>query len=352
MKHFGGILAIMAATTTLAFGAAPAWADVKAGVDAWTQGDYARAIDEWRPLAESGDADAQFNMGQAYKLGRGVPTDLTTALGYYRKAAAQGHQRAEDNIGLILFQQGNRSEAMPTLQKSADRGEPRAQYLVGTALFNGDLLPKNWVRAYAMMTRASSAGLTQARNSLAQMDQYIPEAQRKEGLALAAQWDKQPSSTVMASAAPASTSPKAPVARPAPAPIRTTDLPPSTPPAASDSGRGTTYAPPPVSGIKPSAPAPAPAPKPAPAMPAATPSAPTSGTWRIQLGAFSEEARANALWTSLSTKVRGLSAYQPYLVKGDGITRLQAGPLPGQTEAIKLCTAIKATGNPCIPKGL
>ena len=349
MKHLGGIWGVMGAAAALALAATPARADVKAGVDAWTQGDYTRAIDEWRPLAETGDADAQFNMGQAYKLGRGVPTDLATALGYYRKAAAQGHQRAEDNIGLILFQQGKRAEAMPSLQKSADRGEPRAQYLVGTALFNGDLLPKNWVRAYAMMTRASSAGLTQARNSLSQMDQYIPEAQRKEGLALAAQWDRQPAPTAIASA----TAPKPPVARPAPAPIRTTDLPPSTPPAARDPARGTTYAPPPVSGIKPATPVPAPAPaaKPAPApTPAAAPAA--KGTWRVQLGAFGEDARADALWTSLSAKVKGLSAYQRYLVKGDGITRLQAGPLQSQADAARLCSTIKATGNPCIPKAM
>ncbi|MDE0945777.1 MAG: hypothetical protein OSA39_02875, partial [Sphingobium sp.] len=55
--------------------AVPAMADVKAGVDAWQQGDYAKAVGEWRPLALAGDPDAQFNMGQAYKLGRGVQPD-------------------------------------------------------------------------------------------------------------------------------------------------------------------------------------------------------------------------------------------------------------------------------------
>ena len=56
--------------------AAPARADVKAGVDAWQAGNYPAAVAEWRPLAIAGDADAQFNLGQAYKLGRGVPADL------------------------------------------------------------------------------------------------------------------------------------------------------------------------------------------------------------------------------------------------------------------------------------
>src|SRR3546814_6712099 len=65
------------------------------------------------------------------------------------------------------------------------RGEPRAQYIVGTALFNGDLTAKNWVRAYALMTRASQSGLAQATASLRQMDKYIPQDQRNDAIAMA-----------------------------------------------------------------------------------------------------------------------------------------------------------------------
>ena len=96
----------------------PAAADVKAGVDAWQQGDYAKAVAEWQPLAQAGDPDAQFNMGQAYKLGRGVPSSMSTAIDWYRKAAAQGHIRAEDNLGLLMFQQGERASALPYLQRA------------------------------------------------------------------------------------------------------------------------------------------------------------------------------------------------------------------------------------------
>ena len=64
-------LRLMLAGTVLAV-AAPALADVKAGVDAWARGDYAAAVKEWRGPATAGDADAQFNLAQAYRLGRGV----------------------------------------------------------------------------------------------------------------------------------------------------------------------------------------------------------------------------------------------------------------------------------------
>ena len=102
--------------------AGPALADSKAGVDAWERGDYRTAVEQWRAAADAGDADAQFNMGQAYKLGRGVPVDTAKAEDYYRKAAAQGHFQAEDNYGLALFQNGKAREAIPYLEKSVARG--------------------------------------------------------------------------------------------------------------------------------------------------------------------------------------------------------------------------------------
>ncbi len=331
---------------------APALADVKAGVDAWQQGDYARAIGEWRPLAQAGDADAQFNMGQAYKLGRGVQADMSTAMDWYRKAAAQGHARAEDNLGLLMFQQGDRAGAMPYLQKSAARGEGRAQYIVATALFNGDQIGKDWVRAYALMTRASASGLPQAATSLQQMDKYIPEDQRRKGLALAADMEEKSSQLAMASAGPRTTAPGGAPARPAPEPVRTTTPSPSTPRATEPAPKASPIQPKPAQ-PKAVAAAPKAATEPKPVAPRPTPSVPApavNGGWRVQLGAFSEDGRARALWGSLAAKVPGLSAYKPIYVAGGGVTRLQAGPLASSVDADRLCARIKASGAACIPR--
>ncbi|MEJ7933748.1 SPOR domain-containing protein [Sphingobium sp. AN558] len=338
MKLFWGTLA-----ATVALGlSAPARADVKTGVDAWQQGDYGKAVAEWGPLARAGDADAQFNLGQAYKLGRGVQTDLSAALDWYRKAAAQGHLRAEDNLGLLMFQQGDRTNAMPYLQRSSTRGDARAQYIVGTALFNGDLLAKDWVRAYALMTRAASSGLTQATTSLQQMDKFVPEDQRKQGLALASSMEQQAARTAAAPSTPAAAERSS---------VRATQLPPS------NINRPSTPPEPVRAAPVKSAPAQVAVarPKPAPAAPRPVPlvtasASGGSGGWRIQLGAFGEDGRARALWSSLTGKVRGLSAYQPYLVKSGNVTRLQAGPLASSTEAAKLCGSVKAAGSDCMPK--
>lgn len=280
--------------------AAPALADVKAGVEAWSRGDWATAVREWREPAVAGDADAQFNLGQAYKLGRGVPMSLTEAETWYARAAQQGHRQAEDNYGLILFQNGKRAEAVRWLEKSAERGEARSQFVLGTMLFNGDAVPKDWRRAYALMTRASSAGLPQASATLAQMDRYVPLPDRQAALMMARDLERGagrpalPVATVpQAQAAPA---PPAPVAKPAPAPRP--------------------VAKPPVAG----------------------------GDWRVQLGAFRDAGNARRLWAEVAGRFAGR---QPFYDDAGGVTRLQVGPFASSAEASRACAAIRPTT--CVP---
>ena len=217
-------LILGAAATVAALGAVPAAADVKAGVDAWSRGDYATAIDQWRPLAIAGDADAQFNLAQAYKLGRGVTLDPALAESWFRKAALQGHVQAQDNYGLALFQANKKADALPWLEKSVARGEPRTQLVLGTMLFNGDAVPRDYPRAYALMSRASTSGLQSASQTLAQMDQYISPEDRQRGTALAERYAAQEkiarSGLSPASPPPISaTGPARPAPQPAPRPV-------------------------------------------------------------------------------------------------------------------------------------
>ncbi len=109
----------MAAGALLALLAAPAWADVKAGVDAWSAGDFTRAVIEWQGPAAAGDPDALFNLAQAYRLGRGVEMDNARARQLYEQAASLGHVKAADNYGLMLFQEGEQERAMPMVRAAA-----------------------------------------------------------------------------------------------------------------------------------------------------------------------------------------------------------------------------------------
>jgi cell division septation protein DedD len=310
------------AAAALFLGAGSASADVKAGVDAWQAGNFAAAIAEWRPLADRGDADAQFNLGQAYKLGRGVPTDLRIAQGWYEKAAQQGHAQAQAILGLILFQNGQRAAAMPWLRKGADSGDARAQYVLGTAMFNGDVVAKDWPRAYALMLRAAAQGLPQAKANLDQMNSFIPLAQRQQGVAIAEQMR---TGAALAAAAPA------------PAPART---PPRSNPL-----------PPPVQAARPgparTPPAAQPA-RPAQVQPAQS-LASAGGRWRVQLGAYSNADNAQRQWNSLRARGGAFAGLQPAFIRAGAVTRLQAGPLAGKAAADRVCAAAKAAGAACFP---
>ena len=65
-------------------------ADFQKGFAAYNSGDYATALREWEPLAQQGDANAQSNLGQMYRQGKGVPQDDKTAVKWYTLAAKQG----------------------------------------------------------------------------------------------------------------------------------------------------------------------------------------------------------------------------------------------------------------------
>ncbi|MFM7027585.1 MAG: SPOR domain-containing protein [Chakrabartia sp.] len=326
----------------------PALADVKSGIDAWEREDYAAAIAAWTPLAEKGDADAQFNLGQAYRFGRGVPLDLKQAENWYRRAAVQGHIQAEDNLGLVLFQNGDRLGAMPLIRKSADRGDARAQFVLGTAFFNGDLAPKDWPSAYAYMVRAANSGLDRARLRLTEFDSFLSAEDRQKGLILAQQMD--------AKAPPPGIS-LLPARALAPARLATRDqaLPPPVMPDPKPSAAAAPSMAAPVS--PPATPSvvapPPPARHAAPAASPAPPAPPTRRTtvaagWRVQLGAFGDAAKARSLWQHLRQHQPLIARLSPSFETSGGLTRLRAGPVTSAAEAARLCNTLAKAGQPCM----
>ncbi|MBC7506073.1 MAG: sel1 repeat family protein, partial [Sandarakinorhabdus sp.] len=161
-------------------------ANVRAGVDLWRAGDYPGAVAIWQPFANAGDPDAMFNIGQAYKLGRALPLDKVIARDWYRRAAAKGHLPAQANLGILLFQAGEKPEAARWLKMAADRGEMRAQYVLGVAHWNGDGVARSLALAYAYLTRASAQGLTEATGALGNLNQTISPAERSNGQTITA----------------------------------------------------------------------------------------------------------------------------------------------------------------------
>ena len=108
MKRILPALAVLLLLVTPAVGQ-----DFQKGREAYERGDYATALREFRPLAEQGDAKAQYNLGLMYEegkfdvhLGYGVPRDYAEALKWYRLSAEQGNALAQRNLGLMYANGG------------------------------------------------------------------------------------------------------------------------------------------------------------------------------------------------------------------------------------------------------
>jgi hypothetical protein len=109
--------------------AAPVAADTfEDAVDAHARGDYAKALRLIRPLANDGDAAAQYNLALMYMTGQGVQQDYTAAAIWFRKAAEQGYAFAQSNLG-TLYRDGrgvpeNDAEAVVWFRKLRNKAIP------------------------------------------------------------------------------------------------------------------------------------------------------------------------------------------------------------------------------------
>ncbi|MGA7198759.1 tetratricopeptide repeat protein [Roseiarcus sp.] len=111
------------------------------GVAAYRQGDFAAAMRLLRPLADAGDAKAEFHLGRMYALGQGVEQDPRQAVVWYRKAAERGDAEAEFVLGVMSLDRSGASQdagqAVAWLRKAADKGVFNAQFRLGMMYAKG-----------------------------------------------------------------------------------------------------------------------------------------------------------------------------------------------------------------------
>jgi TPR repeat protein len=170
----------------------PAWADFQAGMDATIRGDYATALREWRPLAEQGDALAQYNLGMLYRKGRGVPQDDVQARQWYAKAAAQGQAKAQFNLGTLYFNgEGvpkDYQQALRWFRLAADQGEAVAQTKIAIMYDEGQGVSQDIVQAYKWYSLAATNGDKPAAELRDALAKQMTPAQIAEAQKLAQEW--------------------------------------------------------------------------------------------------------------------------------------------------------------------
>jgi len=123
-------------------------------------GDYARAEQIARPLAEKGDARAQYLLGQLFAKGLGRPQNPYEAVRWYRRAAEQGDPESQAALGQSYeYGRGvsrNYAEAARWYRMGADRGQVEAQFLLGRMYERGYGVAQDNVLTYVWFTLAAN----------------------------------------------------------------------------------------------------------------------------------------------------------------------------------------------------
>ncbi len=78
-------------------------ADFETGWKAYQRAYYATAWEEWRPLAEQGDANAQYYLGVMHQNGEGVSQNYAEAAKWFRLAAEQGYAAAQAKLAVAYY---------------------------------------------------------------------------------------------------------------------------------------------------------------------------------------------------------------------------------------------------------
>lgn len=179
-------------------------AELDDAVAAAHRGEYQTALRLLSPLAEKGDARAQFDIGFMHAYGWGLPRDPAEAITWYRKAADQGLQVAQHFLGIAYVNgEGVRpddADAARWFARAAVQGFPSAQYMLGVMTMNGRGIPKDLVKGYALMVLAGRGGVRSAARVVQNLE--LTEAQRAQAHEIIDDWKPKPESSLAGVANP------------------------------------------------------------------------------------------------------------------------------------------------------
>jgi len=169
-------------------------ADLAAAKRAYAQKDYDTAFKELTPLAEQGNAGAEFLLGKMYWSGQGVLKDSGQALKWLKLSATQGNADAQFFVGsYYLLPQTDVAEGLKWLRLSAQQGDQDAQLLLGKTYMQGAReLPRDPVQAEMWLWLAAKDNLPFYQSELAAAERGMSAEQVAQGKALAAAWKPKP----------------------------------------------------------------------------------------------------------------------------------------------------------------
>ncbi len=124
--------------------------------------DPAEAVHLYRMSAETGDERGCFSLGVAYEQGLAVDPDMTRAVRLYEQAANAGYPPAQNNLG-GCYEHGLGVVQSPVVAtewyaRAADAGQPDALCRLGRCYESGRGVPADLARACSLYEVAAEAG--------------------------------------------------------------------------------------------------------------------------------------------------------------------------------------------------
>ena len=180
------VIFVMSSAVTVAAGS------LEDGHAAFQRNEYVTAFRLLRPLASSGNASAQFEIGYMYAHGFGVPKNVSEGLRWFGLAAEQGYPDAESSLGFAYyFGEGvlsNYRVAAKWLRRAANQGLGNAQNKLGLMYERGEGVPQDYVSAYLWFDLAAAQGFPAVAPNRERVAGRMTESQIAEAQKLSREW--------------------------------------------------------------------------------------------------------------------------------------------------------------------
>jgi len=135
-------------------------------------------------LAEQGNPEAQYKVGEMYEMGSGVSKDETVALSWFEKAAAQGHKKSSYKLLYLEIKSNGLNDftksQLGVLRQESASGNANAQYFLGKMYATGIGVPKSLNNALTWLNKATFNGIPEAEHEAIAVEEELARIREKE----------------------------------------------------------------------------------------------------------------------------------------------------------------------------
>jgi TPR repeat protein len=135
-------------------------------------------------LAEQGNSEAQYKVGEMYEMGKGVSVDIDKAQIWFEKSANQGHKKAAFKLLYLEISSNGLNDftksQLANLRSEAAGGSADAQYFLGKMYAAGVGVPKSLTNALTWLNKATYNGIPEAEHEAIAVEEELARIRERE----------------------------------------------------------------------------------------------------------------------------------------------------------------------------